>query len=77
MLREDRPEEAAARAGGSELAIRYSSKRSKVKAKRVVIFIRRGLPAITSAEVEMMHRHLEESVRSASDAAQNDNQQEQ
>jgi hypothetical protein len=73
MLREDQSvEKASGPPPGTRLAIRYPSRRAASKAERRLVYVCRGVPPITSAEIEIMHQHLEESAREVRDAAQND-----
>jgi hypothetical protein len=53
------------------LAVRLP--RAASRRDRALIYVQRGVPPITSAEVEIMHEHLEKSAREIRNAAQNDN----
>lgn len=75
MLRGDQYKERGLRgAPANRLVIRCPSSRPGSGRERTLIYVSRGIPPITSAEVEIMHEHLEQSARAASADAQNDNE---
>ena len=57
---------------GCGLIIDYSMPSTRRKRQRAVVYLRRGTPAVTSSEVEIMFDYLE-SLRSPEASAHNDN----
>ena len=69
MLRGDQSRERVSHAApANRLVIRCRGP----KRQRTLVYVCQGVPPVTSAEVEIMHQHLEESARKVRDAAQND-----
>ena len=74
MRRKDQSVTAAlAPARGCELIIEYPFRTKSAKRQQRIVYVRRGVPAVTSAEIEIMFEHLEATLRTGDSSAQNDN----
>ena len=74
MLRGDQSKESVSQgAPATRLVIRCPASVPAAKGQRMLVYVSRGVPPVTSAEVEIMHEHLEQSARAALADAENDN----
>lgn len=73
MLPRDRSKKGCPAISARQLLIRYPSSRVASKPQRKLIYVCRGIPPVTSAEVAIMHEHLEQSAKGALARGSNDN----
>ncbi len=74
MRRKDQSVVAAvAPARGCELIIEYPVRTTSAKRQHRIVYVRRGVPLVTSAEIEIMFEHLEATLRTGESSTQNDN----